>query len=82
LPSDVIYGNTEWAAGYSNEEAGEETAAEKPNPFVDTVAAAEGWSLFQKAALFGVILGAIAIYLRMTRQRGERTDVGYEKTLA
>jgi hypothetical protein len=51
------------------------------NPFAEEAVVSEGWSLFQKAALFGVILAGIAIYLRLSRQRDERSD-GYEKTLA
>ncbi|KAK6065782.1 peptidyl-prolyl cis-trans isomerase B [Seiridium cupressi] len=71
----AIYGGAEWAAGFSSEEAA--------NPFQETAAAEEGFSLFQKAAFFGVILAAVAIYLRMTRSRGGEIDnVAYEKTMA
>lgn len=71
---DATYGGAEWAAGFSNEEA--------VNPFQQTAPASEGFSLFQKAAFFAVIIGAIAIYLRMAKSKGDRNAVGYEKTMA
>ncbi|KAI1876665.1 hypothetical protein JX265_004191 [Neoarthrinium moseri] len=71
---DAIYGGAQFAAGYANEEAA--------NALQDLEVSSEGWSLFQKAALFGIILGAIAVYMRLTRKTGERDEVGYEKTMA
>ena len=43
--------------------------------------ASEGFSLFQKAAFFAVILALVGVYLRVSRSGNER-DVGYEKTMA
>lgn len=73
---DATYGSAGWAAGFSNEEAA--------NPFSESeVAAADaGYTVFQKAAFFAVIIAAIGIYLRLSRSKTERSDVGYEKTLA
>ncbi|KAF3000368.1 hypothetical protein G7054_g12196 [Neopestalotiopsis clavispora] len=75
-PEDATYGSAGWAAGFSNEEAA--------NPFSESeVAAADaGYTVFQKAAFFAVIIAAIGIYLRLSRSKTERSDVGYEKTLA
>ncbi|KAI1377379.1 peptidyl-prolyl cis-trans isomerase B [Hypoxylon crocopeplum] len=73
VPPEGLNGNSEWAAGYSNEEV---------NPFAETAAApSAGWSVFQKALLFGVILAAIAFYLRLSKRRTEREDAAYEKTM-
>ncbi|KAI1410960.1 peptidyl-prolyl cis-trans isomerase B [Hypoxylon sp. FL1857] len=71
------HGDSEWAAGYSAEES----------PFAEEAAAAAavpsaGWSVFQKALLFGVVLAAVAFYLRLSKQRSERDDIAYEKTMA
>lgn len=53
-----------------------------PEVVFDQQGLAEQWSVVQKAALFGVIVGAVALYLRLMRKRDAREDVGYEKTLA
>jgi len=42
----------------------------------------EQWSVFGKAAMFGVIITAIALWVRISRQRSSRSTVGYEKTMA
>ncbi|KAI2623289.1 peptidyl-prolyl cis-trans isomerase B [Hypoxylon sp. NC1633] len=75
VPPEGLYGQAEWAAGYSNEEE---------NPFGETAAvpSSAGWSVFQKALLFGVILAAIAFYIRLSKRRTEQEDAGYEKTMA
>lgn len=48
---------------------------------METTVPSAGWSVFQKALLFGVILAAVAFYLRLSKRRGERDDM-YEKTMA
>ncbi|KAI0379945.1 peptidyl-prolyl cis-trans isomerase B [Hypomontagnella monticulosa] len=73
VPPEGIPGHSEWAAGYSTEEK---------TPVAEPTVPSEGWSVFQKALLFGVIMAAIAFYLRLSKQRGSRDDVAYEKTMA
>lgn len=73
-PAD-LRGSAQWAAGYAAEDLPEVNVFNKGGH-------SELWSIFQKAALFGVIVGAVALYLRLTKKRDERIDIGYEKTLA
>ncbi len=71
----VLYGSAQWSAGYGGEE----------NPFDGGGGAAysEEWSVFQKAFLFGIILAAVAIWVKLASvRRGAQQEVGYEKTLA
>ncbi len=70
-PSPALFGTAAWAAGYSGEE----------NPF-DAGGRSEGWSVFQKAFLFGIILTAVAVWVKVTRRRDGRDEVGFEKTMA
>ncbi|TGJ86157.1 hypothetical protein E0Z10_g2575 [Xylaria hypoxylon] len=52
---------------------------------IASAASGEGWSVLQKGFLFFVVIAAIAFYVRWTQgrdQRGERDEVGYEKTMA
>ncbi|KAI1096871.1 peptidyl-prolyl cis-trans isomerase B [Rostrohypoxylon terebratum] len=64
---------SEWAGGYTNREpATTET--------VGTAAPSAGWTVFQKALFFGVIVAAFAFYLRVSKRRSEQ-DAGYEKTM-
>jgi hypothetical protein len=42
----------------------------------------ESWRVFRKAFFFGVIVAAVVIYMRYSRRKLEREDVGYEKNLA
>lgn len=83
-PAPVKYGSAGWAKGQSEE-------GEKAVPIPDDGAAAtkisaadssEGWSVVRKAFFFGVIVAAVAVYLRYSRKKLEREDVGYEKNLA
>ncbi len=72
-PAD-IHGTVGWAAGYSSEE----------NPF-DELNHSEEWSVFQKAFLFGVILTAVAVWVRVSSKRqaaAREVAVSYEKTMA
>ncbi|EFQ28063.1 uncharacterized protein GLRG_03207 [Colletotrichum graminicola M1.001] len=64
------FGNSEWAAGYSNEDTPLE------------VGSGEGWSLLQKGMFLGVVVAAIAIYLKISKSRALRNSVGHEKTMA
>jgi hypothetical protein len=48
---------------------------------IEDVGASEGWSLLQKGLFLVVIVGCIAVYLRMSKVNGE-INHGYEKSLA
>ncbi|GJC93769.1 peptidyl-prolyl cis-trans isomerase B [Colletotrichum higginsianum] len=69
VPPEGEYGNSEWAAGYSNEDAPLE------------VGSGEGWSLLQKGLFLAVVVAAIAVYMKISKSRISK-DVGYEKTMA
>ncbi|KAF3064292.1 Peptidyl-prolyl cis-trans isomerase B [Daldinia childiae] len=74
VPPEDNQGESEWASGHSTEQE---------KPVVDETAALSAeWSVFQKALLFGVILAAIAFYIRLSKKRGDRDDIAYEKTMA
>ncbi|KAI6090859.1 peptidyl-prolyl cis-trans isomerase-like protein B [Hypoxylon rubiginosum] len=73
VPPEGLSGSSEWAAGYSNEEE---------NPFTEVAAPSEGWSVFQKALMFGVIVAAIAFYLRLSNKRALEEDRAWEKSMA
>lgn len=94
---EPTYGGADWAAGFTDGEAPEEIQDEvtgsAPVPPVvpvpvpaadaaDAATAAYEWSFFQKGAMFAVIIGCVALYVRITRRRSAREDVGYEKTLS
>jgi hypothetical protein len=61
-----LEGSAKWAAGYNTEDVASGSSG--------------GYSLLTKAFFFGVVLTFVALYIRMRRE--ERTEVGYEKTLA
>lgn len=74
LSSEQLYGFADWAAGYTNDEPVEEIQGEIQEELDDEIdttmgGIADQWSVFQKAALFGVIVGAVALYLRMSKRR-------------
>ncbi len=48
----------------------------------DEAMASAEWSVFQKALLFAVIVGAVAMYVRWSGRKDERMSQGYEKTMA
>ncbi|KAI1663007.1 peptidyl-prolyl cis-trans isomerase-like protein B [Daldinia decipiens] len=74
VPPEDNQGESEWASGHSTEQE---------KPVVDETAALSAeWSVFQKALLFGVILAAIAFYIRLSKKRGDRDNIAYEKTMA
>jgi len=64
------YGEADWAPGYSEE-----------NQF-DEDGLSEEWSVFQKAVLFGVILTAVGIWVRVSKRREPADDIGHEKSMA
>lgn len=66
-----LYGEAGWAAGAAPVEG---TATGPPE-----ISASAGWTLSQKAILFGVVITAIVAYLRT--KKIERA-VGHEKSLA
>ncbi|GKT58913.1 peptidyl-prolyl cis-trans isomerase B [Colletotrichum tofieldiae] len=70
VPPEGEYGNSEWAAGYSNEDTPLE------------VGSGEGWSLLQKGLFLGVVVAAIAVYMKISKSRASRDSVGYEKMMA
>ncbi|KAI1075226.1 peptidyl-prolyl cis-trans isomerase B [Whalleya microplaca] len=72
VPPEEPNGNAEAPSGHP-------PTGEK-NPFTEVAGASAGWSVFQKALLFGVILGAVALYIRLSKRKSER-DLGYEKTM-
>ncbi|KAI1106126.1 peptidyl-prolyl cis-trans isomerase B [Jackrogersella minutella] len=82
VPPEGLYGGSEWAAGYSTEESASTDSAAGTAAVTPAATPSAGWSVFQKALFFGVILAAIAVYLRMSKQRSDREDAGYEKTMA
>jgi len=51
-------------------------------PKVPAADYSESWSVFGKALFFGVIVAAVAVYIRYSRKKLEREDVGYEKNKA
>ncbi|KAI1462191.1 cyclophilin-like domain-containing protein [Annulohypoxylon moriforme] len=53
----------------------------EPIETVGTAAPSAGWTVFQKALFFGVIVAAFAFYLRLSKRRSEQ-DAAYEKTMA
>lgn len=81
---EPIYGSADWAAGYTEGEPAEEIQSEVQQEVQGEVAsAAYESSYLQKGAMFAVIIGCVALYLRISKRRnGRPEDVGYEKTLA
>lgn len=73
-----LYGTSDWAAGYSEEEPAEDIQQEVQS---EVAGAYEEYSTLQKGFLFFVIVGCVALYVRISRNRNAR-DLGYEKTLA
>ncbi|KAF4921034.1 Peptidyl-prolyl cis-trans isomerase B [Colletotrichum viniferum] len=70
VPPEGEYGHSEFASGYSNEDAPLE------------VGSGEGWYLLQKAFFLGVVVALIAVYMKVSKNRAAKEDVGYEKTMA
>lgn len=75
-----IYGGADWAAGFTAGEPAEEIQQEVQQQ-ADGSAAGGEWSYVQKGALFAVIVGCVALYLRISKKKDPRGS-GYEKTLA
>lgn len=73
-----LYGSSDWAAGYSEEESAEEIQQEVQS---EVTGVYEEYSTLQKGALFFVIVGCVALYVRISRKRNLK-DLGYEKTMA
>ncbi|PSS02389.1 hypothetical protein BD289DRAFT_237370 [Coniella lustricola] len=65
----------------SSSKTGSDDDAAAADTYTDTDADEE-WMTVQKGAFFIVLVGAVAVYLRMSRRRNFRENVGYEKTLA
>lgn len=87
---EPLYGTADWAAGYTEGESAEEITSEaQEEADADAAAvvqgevtsASEGWSYFQKGAIFAVIVGLVALYVRISRRRRPENQ-GYEKTMA
>lgn len=81
MPSaeEPIYGGADWAAGFADEEAVEEIQQEIQAE-VASAGVYESWSIAQKGLIFGVIIGCVALYLRISRKN--HANLGYEKTMA
>lgn len=78
--AEPIYGGADWAAGFTAGEPAEEIQQEVQDQADGTASLGE-WSYVQKGALFAVIVGCVALYVRISRKRDPR-DAGYEKTMA
>lgn len=76
---EPIYGSADWAAGFADEEPAEEIQQEVQAELASS-GVYEGWSFVQKGLLFGVIIGCVALYVRMSRKK-DPSSVGYEKTM-
>jgi len=77
VPPEGLYGSSEWA--YGQEEATDKTKARTPAvPVIPT----EGWTILEKAGFFGIILAAVYLVVRLSKQNQSwRDEVGYEKTM-
>lgn len=83
LVEQPIYGGADWAAGFADSEGPEEIQQELQDEVEgETSSDYYEWSSIQKGAMFAVIIGCVAVYVRITRKRSAREDVGYEKTLS
>jgi len=80
VAAPITYGTAEWKSPSFAEE-NQFGVSGHGNPF-ETTGQAEEWTIIQKAFLFGIILAIIAIWVKVTRRRDARDDVGYEKTMA
>lgn len=78
--AEPIYGSADWAAGFTAGEPAEEIQQEVQDQASGSAAYGE-WSYIQKGAIFAVIVGCVALYVRISKKRDPR-DAGYEKTLA
>ncbi|ERS98637.1 peptidyl-prolyl cis-trans isomerase B (cyclophilin B) [Sporothrix brasiliensis 5110] len=80
------YGSAAWAPGAEPEKedppAPGSPVKTNSNPF-SAAGSSEGWSVAQKGLLFGVILAAVAVWVKVTRRKNsKKEDVGYEKVLS
>jgi len=57
------------------------TTTSTPLPKIEDAVTTEGVGVLQKALFLAVILGCIAVYLRMSKVKGQK-DQAYEKSLA
>jgi len=70
------YGEADWAPGFF-----EENQFDEDNQFDDD-GLSEEWSVVQKAVLFGVVLTAVGIWVRVSKRREPTHDIGHEKSMA
>lgn len=75
---EPIYGGAEFLAGFAEDEPVEEIQQEVQ---AEVAGAYTEWSFVQKGAMFVVIIGCVALYMRISRKKNAR-DIGYEKTMA
>lgn len=78
LVEEPIYGAADWAAGFTDGEPVEEIQGEIHG---EIASAAYEWSYIQKMAMFAVIIGCVALYVRISKKRNGK-GLGYEKTMA
>lgn len=81
FPVSAQYGSAGFAKGQSEEEEVEPVipVATVPNVVVDN---SETWDILGRVFFFGVIVAAVAIYIKVSKKKQQREDVGYEKNLA
>ncbi|KAI1319880.1 cyclophilin-like domain-containing protein [Xylariaceae sp. FL0255] len=91
-PEAKLEGTAQWASGQNDEPADEipitndkttsEDQTTKTNPFQDEQTINAEWSTLQKGLLFLVIVAAVGFYVRWTKRRDQRDEIGWEKTMA
>lgn len=80
---EPIYGTADWAAGFTDGEPVEEISQEVQEEVKGEISGAyDKWSYLQKGFMFAVIIGCVAVYIRMSKKRSARESIGYEKTMA
>jgi hypothetical protein len=89
---DAIYGSAEWGLGAHDEDdklvipdvpvIAPVDPVEPVTPADTLEESSEGLNVATKAFMFGIIVAAIAFYVRLSRRKGTMEDVGYEKNLA
>lgn len=80
---EPIYGTADWAAGFTNGEPVEEISQEIQGEVTGEISGGyDEWSYVQKVLMFAVIIGCVAVYIRISKRRSARENIGYEKTMA
>ena len=79
--SPAQYGSAGWAPGQKEDDdiSTIPTVPTAPKVVVDN---SETWDILGRVFFFGVIVAVVAMYIRSSRKKSEREDVGYEKNKA